>query len=50
MEIVFMLVMALVVGSVLTGAMTALVLSGIRDREWPVLRRRRVVYRGFIPR
>ncbi|MEV0389401.1 hypothetical protein [Nonomuraea sp. NPDC050643] len=50
MAIVFMLVMSLIVGGFLTAAMAALVLSGIRDRQWPVLWRRRVVYRGFIPR
>ncbi|WP_188196546.1 hypothetical protein [Nonomuraea sp. SYSU D8015] len=50
MEIAFMLVMSLLVGSILTGATAFLVLSGIRDRQWPVLRRRRVVYRGFLPR
>ncbi|WP_171075047.1 hypothetical protein [Nonomuraea basaltis] len=50
MEIVFMLVMSAIVGSLLTGAVVALVLSGIRDRQWPVLWRRRVVYRGFVPR
>jgi hypothetical protein len=50
MAIAFMLVMSLIVGGFLIGATTVLVLSGIRDRQWPVLRRRRVVYRGFIPR
>ncbi|MFI7702133.1 hypothetical protein [Nonomuraea sp. NPDC049480] len=50
MEIAFMLVMSILVGSVLTGSVAALVLSGIRDRQWPVLQRRRVVYRGFVPR
>jgi hypothetical protein len=50
MEIAFMLVMSILVGTVLTGAVTALVLTGIRERQWPVLRRRRVVYRGFVPR
>jgi hypothetical protein len=50
MEIVFMFVMVGLVGSLLTGATAALVLTGIRDRQWPVLVRRRVVYRGFVPR
>ncbi|GAA4927833.1 hypothetical protein HD597_004536 [Nonomuraea thailandensis] len=50
MAIAFMLVMSLIVGGFLTGAMIAVVLNGIRDRQWPVLSRRRVVYRGFIPR
>jgi hypothetical protein len=50
MEIVFMLVMVGLVGSLLAGATAALVLTGIRDRQWPVLVRRRVVYRGFVPR
>jgi hypothetical protein len=48
-EIAFMLVMSVIVGTFLAGAMTALALGGIRDRQWPVLRRRRVVYRGFVP-
>ncbi|MEV0232065.1 hypothetical protein [Nonomuraea sp. NPDC050786] len=42
--------MSIIVGSVLVGGVAALVLSGVRDRQWPVLWRRRVVYRGFIPR
>ncbi|MEQ4719865.1 hypothetical protein [Nonomuraea sp. B19D2] len=42
--------MSVIVGGLLTGAVAAGVLSGIRDRQWPVLRRRRVVYRGFVPR
>ncbi|MGN9840031.1 hypothetical protein ACTMTI_18080 [Nonomuraea sp. H19] len=50
MEIAFMLIMSAIVGSALTGAVAAVVLSGIRDRQWPVLSRRRVVYRGFLPR
>ncbi|MBF8189963.1 hypothetical protein ITP53_30405 [Nonomuraea sp. K274] len=50
MEIAFMLVMSVIVGSALTGAVAALVLSGIRDRQWPVHLVRRVVYRGFLPR
>ncbi|MFG1705357.1 hypothetical protein ACFLIM_19385 [Nonomuraea sp. M3C6] len=50
MEIAFMLVMSVIVGSALTGAVVAAVLSGIRNGQWPVLRRRRVVYRGFVPR
>lgn len=50
MEIAFMIVMSVIVGSVLTGAVAAAALIGIRDRQWPVLRRRRVVYRGFLPR
>ncbi|GAA3703475.1 hypothetical protein GCM10022224_081530 [Nonomuraea antimicrobica] len=50
MAIAFMLVMSLIVGGLMTGAVAALVLSGIRDRQWPVLWRRRVVYRGFVPR
>lgn len=50
MAVAFMLVMSVLVGSVLTGMVAAIVLSGIRDRQWPVLLRRRVVYRGFIPR
>ncbi|MGP3960205.1 hypothetical protein ACTWPT_29775 [Nonomuraea sp. 3N208] len=50
MEIAFMLVMSIIVGIVLTGGVAALVLSGIRDRQWPVRRWRTVVYRGFIPR
>ncbi|WP_170223448.1 hypothetical protein [Nonomuraea turkmeniaca] len=50
MEIAFMLVMNVIVGSLLTGTVAAIVLNGIRDRQWPVLRRRRVVYRGFVPR
>lgn len=50
MEIAFMLVMSILVGSILTGAITAGALRGIRDRQWPVLSRRRVVYRGFLPR
>ncbi|MEU6787330.1 hypothetical protein ABZ912_49775 [Nonomuraea angiospora] len=50
MEIAFMLVMSVIVGTFLIGAMTALALGGIKDRQWPVLRRRRIVYRGFIPR
>ncbi|SDK68374.1 hypothetical protein SAMN05421874_11038 [Nonomuraea maritima] len=50
MDVAFMLVMSVLVGSVLTGVVVAIVLNGIRDRQWPVLVRRRVVYRGFIPR
>ncbi|RVX41640.1 hypothetical protein EDD27_4200 [Nonomuraea polychroma] len=50
MEIAFMLTMSIIVGSLLTGGVAALVLSGIKDRQWPVRRWRRVVYRGFIPR
>jgi hypothetical protein len=50
MEITFMIVMSVIVGSVLTGAVAAAALIGIRDRQWPVLWRRRVVYRGFLPR
>lgn len=50
MDVAFMLVMSVLVGSVLTGMVAAMVLHGIRDRQWPVLVRRRVVYRGFIPR
>ncbi|MGP3918037.1 hypothetical protein OHA25_35610 [Nonomuraea sp. NBC_00507] len=50
MEIAFMLAMSIIIGIVLTGGVAALVLSGIRDREWPVRRWRSVVYRGFVPR
>jgi hypothetical protein len=50
MEIAFMVVMSVIVGGLLTGTVAAVALRGIRDREWPVLRRRRVVYRGFVPR
>ncbi|GAA2864316.1 hypothetical protein [Nonomuraea rubra] len=50
MAIAFMLLMSLIVGGLLTGAVIAVVLNGIKDRQWPVLQRRRVVYRGFIPR
>ncbi|MFI6738883.1 hypothetical protein ACIBI9_38665 [Nonomuraea sp. NPDC050451] len=50
MAIAFMLVMSVLVGALLTGTVAALVLGGISDRQWPVLRRRRVVYRGFVPR
>ncbi|MBE1582563.1 hypothetical protein ACFPOI_25130 [Nonomuraea angiospora] len=50
MEIAFMLVMSVIVGTFLTGAVIALALGGIKDRQWPVLRRRRIVYRGFVPR
>ncbi|MEV4178446.1 MULTISPECIES: hypothetical protein [unclassified Nonomuraea] len=50
MAIAFMLVVSGIFGTLLTGAVTAGVLRGIKGRQWPVLQRRRVVYRGFVPR
>ncbi|MGW7482651.1 hypothetical protein ACWGH8_29140 [Nonomuraea muscovyensis] len=50
MEFAFMIAMGAVIGSLLTIAVVALVLTGIRGNEWPVLRRKRTVYRGFHPR
>ncbi|WP_181448523.1 hypothetical protein [Nonomuraea aridisoli] len=50
MAIAFMLVMSVIMGSVLTGGVAAVVLNGIKGRQWPVLLRRRVVYRGFVVR
>lgn len=50
MEIAFMVAMGALIGSMLTIAVVVMVLAGIRGSEWPVLRRRRTVYRGFHPR
>ncbi|MFI6325306.1 hypothetical protein ACIBG8_47860 [Nonomuraea sp. NPDC050556] len=47
---IFALIMAAVVGLALTVPTVVLVLRGIRTQEWPVLRRRRVIYRGFVVR
>lgn len=46
----FMFVMAGIVAAAMTIPTIVLVLRGIRTREWPVLERRRVVYRGFVVR
>ncbi|MEV0588873.1 hypothetical protein [Nonomuraea sp. NPDC050310] len=50
MEIVFMLVMGVLVVGGMAGALAAMALSGIRTGQWPVLRRRRVIWRGFVVR
>lgn len=47
---IFALIMAAVVGLALAVPTIVLVLGGIKAREWPVLERRRVTYRGFVVR
>ncbi|WP_157252354.1 hypothetical protein [Nonomuraea typhae] len=49
-EHLFMLIMGIVVAATVALVPLALALRGIRADEWPVLRRRLVVWRGFIVR
>lgn len=49
-EHLFMLIMGVLVTAVVAISPAVMALKGIKQGEWPVLRRRRVVYRGFIVR
>ncbi|SDK59187.1 hypothetical protein [Nonomuraea jiangxiensis] len=49
-EYVFMLVMGLLMAAVVAVSPIVMALRGIRAGQWPVLRRRLVVWRGFVVR
>ncbi|MEU0565982.1 hypothetical protein ABZ297_11395 [Nonomuraea sp. NPDC005983] len=49
-ESLFMLIMGVLVAAAVAIWPAAMALKGIKQGEWPVLRRRLVVYRGFIVR
>ncbi|GAA4097395.1 hypothetical protein GCM10022248_80830 [Nonomuraea soli] len=50
MEHVFMLVMGILVVGGMAGALVTMALHGIKREEWPVLQRRRVIWKGFVVR
>ncbi|MEO3872047.1 hypothetical protein ABGB18_24805 [Nonomuraea sp. B12E4] len=49
-EYLFMLVMGLIIAAVVAISPIVMALRGIRSGQWPTLRRRRVIWRGFVVR